>query len=147
MATNKKTINSPVDSPQVISQSGQLSSQPIAVTKLPKPKRKSPLPQANPNPPSSFDAVIEENPGIQAQVRAKMIEMKVDPEKTSFKEFFVMYMWSLLLGSVIKEKELAARILGRGYIGEKEDDEGVKPLVIEDYKEGVGTLLGPSKKI
>lgn len=101
-----------------------------------------PLPSVDDVPAASrFDAVISDNPTIEMLLTAEMKKLGIDP-KTSLREFFVSYMWNMLLSGDLKRQELAARILGKGYIGEKAPVEVSEKLFIEDYEAGVKTMLG-----
>src|SRR3990167_5402324 len=90
----------------------------------PQPAKERPLPTVDPDAPSRLDgpAFVSLAQMLEAAMRLR----GVDPEKTPRKEFFELLMWEWTLDpdpQHIKTMELGARILGRGYIGEKSGDD------------------------
>lgn len=65
----------------------------------------------------------------------------LDPTKTPKSEFFQLLMWEWVFQGDGKQRDLAARILGRGYIGEKGDENKPRPLYIEGYEDGLKTMM------
>jgi hypothetical protein len=78
-------------------------------------------------------------------VESAMQARGLDPKSTSKAQLFEALMWEDLLTGDGKRRELSARILGRGYIGERGEDQGAKPLKIENYEDGLKTMMGPAK--
>jgi hypothetical protein len=90
---------------------------------------------------SRFDEILSANPSIQALIEKQMAEDGVKAG-TSLREYFILVMWKWTLTGLPKQQELAVRVLGRGYIGEKAPTDVAEKLFIEDYEEGVKSMLG-----
>lgn len=82
---------------------------------------------------------LESDPHVKAEIERALEADGLDEHS---KVVFVRKMWNWLEYGNPRQQETAARILGKGFIGEKVTAEKPEDLPIAGFKEGVAKMLG-----